>query len=505
MRTSTAGQMQRATAGANAGAVEGTGWRTPAALTALACLLGVAFIGRESMWLDEAFSLRLAGLQTGELRDVLFEREANMSLYHVLLHGWRRLNDSDAFARSLSVLFAAGAVPLVHATARRLFGGGVAAIAGLLLVLNAFFVEYAQEARGYTLALLGSSAASWLFVRAIESRERRWALAWGAVGGVALYAHLFVGLVVVAHVLSLVAVDRRVVRWRWLAGGVAVFAVLAAPLALFALSRDSGQIDWIPEPSLFRLAGTALLAGGVAAAAVYLPLAIAGGWRSLRTWQRPADTGPSDLERWRSAFILLWLATPVVVSFAASFVKPIFVVYYLIVSLPPLTIVVALGISGIAAPALRSATLAAVVVVSLGSVAVGYATTEKENWRSAAGIIEQSGRPGDGVVLLPYYLVTALEHYLDDDTRQRVDLLYPDAGWGGYDAPTTWPRPPRGWEQEIAANHARVWVISSKLDVDSRARREAAVLTDRLAQTHVAAEVADGAIDVVLFERREEP
>ncbi len=61
---------------------------TLALLGALASVLRFLFLTRKPFWFDEAFSVEIARMSWHDLTRLLWWREANMSLYYVLLRGW---------------------------------------------------------------------------------------------------------------------------------------------------------------------------------------------------------------------------------------------------------------------------------------------------------------------------------------------------------------------------------------------------------------------------------
>src|SRR5215468_7091937 len=112
----------------------------------LLLLLGTAIIVRDlclackPFWFDECFSVELARMDWHNFMRVLWWREANMSLYYLLLRGWLHFGSTEFFIRSLSVLFAALSIPAVYWLARLMFDRKVALIATSLLALNDFHI-----------------------------------------------------------------------------------------------------------------------------------------------------------------------------------------------------------------------------------------------------------------------------------------------------------------------------------------------------------------------------
>ncbi len=129
-----------------------------------------------------------------------------MALYYVLLRGWVVFGHSEIALRSLSVVIAVGALWVVILLARSLFGRRVALLAGLLLAVNPLYVQFAQDVRGYSLALLLVSASCFFFVRAIRQVDPppRWCwTAYTLVTALAAYSNFWAALVPVGQALSL--------------------------------------------------------------------------------------------------------------------------------------------------------------------------------------------------------------------------------------------------------------------------------------------------------------
>ena len=209
------------------------------AVTTLAALLRLVYLGRESLWLDELFSVAFANLNGQTLWRVVSTAEANMALYYYLLHFWIRLGQSEAMIRSLSAVTGLMTVPVVYLLGKRMFGTRVALLGALLLAANTFHIRYSQEARGYSLVVLLITLSCLFFVRAME-RESRSDWAWYVVTGtLAVYSHFFALLVLVSGYASLVMFPPRNVPWRRLLVSVALIGFLTAPLAFYLLKYST--------------------------------------------------------------------------------------------------------------------------------------------------------------------------------------------------------------------------------------------------------------------------
>jgi uncharacterized membrane protein len=104
---------------------------------------------------------------------LLWRREANMSLYYLLLRGWLHFGSSPFFIRSLSVIFSLATLPAIFWLAGRLFDRRVALVAVALMSFNAYHIRYAQEARSYSLFVLLATLSSGFFVATLREPSRR--------------------------------------------------------------------------------------------------------------------------------------------------------------------------------------------------------------------------------------------------------------------------------------------------------------------------------------------
>ena len=97
-----------------------------AVVTLVAAILRLLYLGKESLWGDEAFTVALASIPLPTMLKLLATDEPNIALYVLMLRGWLALGDSESTIRLLSVVFAAATVPLLYCVARRLAGQPVA-------------------------------------------------------------------------------------------------------------------------------------------------------------------------------------------------------------------------------------------------------------------------------------------------------------------------------------------------------------------------------------------
>ena len=277
---------------------------------------------------------------------------------------------------------AAAATAGVAATVLSMRFGVLAGVgAGLYVATNPMFVENSRDLRGYSLAALCSLLATVLFFGP-RTRWRLWL--YGALMGLAMAAHLYAGLVVLAHVLWVIT--RR--SWPELRQMIAPWA-LAGLIGVAA----NGYILWVDVtqhgflPKLFDPTFPADLVFYLLGARSLLAIGL---------WLSAAGLGLFALRREK----LTWAAVAlvlVVVGLMWLVVQP-FYLYprFFIVLIPACAYLIAAAIK-------RWKVLAPVVVLGAVAAAVSQVpdyTADPLALRAAASTVSQADAAGRRVCLI---------------------------------------------------------------------------------------------------------
>jgi len=455
-------------------ATAGTSRRAPSLVPyglvlALGAVLGFAFLGRSSLFLDETVSTTLARAPWHRFGQVVLHRESNGALYFFVLRGWYALGHGEVALRSLSVIVTVGAVALVMKVAHDLFGRRVALLSGLLLAVDPLVVQYAQDARGYALSLLLVSASSALFVQGCRRAPGGWGTwaAYALVSAAGAYVNFWAVLVPVAHVASLGFTPPGAAPWRRVVPAVAAMVVLLVPLAVLIHANNAAGVNWASGTTagkVFTKVRASVPHAVIDAAAVVgvlaaVALVVAGRRRGRPGWL---------FDRWPLMLAVCWFVVPVALVLVVSFAyMPLFVVRYLIVCAPGLVIVVGVGLARLTRGA-RVALVAVLVVGSAAGVARWYHAGSGQDWRGAVAALEGQVRAGDGAVVFPPYMRIPFEWYLDGHGALARALVpvYPTLGWEldplRFDS--NFAVSPAAVTR-AAARHPRVWVVLSGADL----------------------------------------
>jgi hypothetical protein len=418
--------------------------------------------------------------------------------YFIALKGWRIFGDSQVALRSFSVLAAVLTVPMVYLVARRLESRWVAAVAAVLLSVNAYFLQYAQEARTYALTMLLATVSYLFFLRAIEAESRgRW-LAYAVVCVAGIYSHIFFSLLVAAQVLSLAVPTFRPRRFDGPLFGYGIIAALSLPLFVGSLMRSGSLLAWIKPTELSRIAAwfTDFAGGTVILAVLYgVGIALAVAW-ALGPGRRPG----------RFWVLLLWVVIPPLGLAGASLIKPVFLSRYLIIALPALVMLVAVGITRLPPPA-AIALLTAVLLASTAGIAA-YRAAPTMEWDAAVAHIQGNGHPDDAVAVWRPNYVKPLAYQVTRlmDAKERPQLALPSVPWdhnpyAGGRVPVT-----SASERLRGCQYPRIWLVAAPRRVPSEGSADQVVLTTILRDAYVEREnIGLGRLRLRLYVRNSEP
>ena len=224
-------------------------WWPLAALLLLAAALRLSTLDLQSFWYDEAYVPvhTLHASLAATLRSVE-HRENTPPLWYVLIWGWSRIFGTGEVALRLpSALAGIATVAVAWGIGQQLAGGRTAIAAAALVATNPLLVWYSQEARAYGLFVFLAALAMWCWLRADAEPTPRRLTAFAASGAAALATHYFAVFLVVPMCLWLL---RRRERWRVMLPAVAAIGAVGVALIPLALAQGGHGTQWIGEWAL---------------------------------------------------------------------------------------------------------------------------------------------------------------------------------------------------------------------------------------------------------------
>jgi 4-amino-4-deoxy-L-arabinose transferase-like glycosyltransferase len=418
-----------ASGSALAGKVGRLDWALTGGLAVASLGLYLFRLGTTSLWGDELFSVLMTNAPWPTFWNYFWEREGNMLLYYLVLRGWLTLTAQlglvprELVVRAPSVFFAVLAVIVVYWLGRRFWGRTVGVIGSVLYVVNHVQLTQAREARSYSLQMLMVCLGWYALLAALGGgRHRRWWWAGYAVAMIlALYAHLFSGLVLAAQLVAFLALLVVPNDWRDRARhsvvamvvSVTAIGVALGPVAGY-FGRHGSNNTWVAPANavalarlLWNISGHQLPAGAVLGVAATLGIVLtAAAGRRVRGrpgWQLDGAT----------LALGCWLIVPIVLSYALT--QPrlnlhLFVWGYLVVVIPPLSLLAGIGVTLLPWRQVRPALALGLVATALLALPSHYAQPPQD-FRGAMQWIEARYRSGDGLVCTSWSCPLAVSYY----------------------------------------------------------------------------------------------
>ncbi|MBN1582742.1 MAG: glycosyltransferase family 39 protein [Anaerolineae bacterium] len=419
-------------------------WVLLIAIIWLAFALRVICLECQSIWYDEGLSIYYA-------QGTLYETWSRVSqsehppLHPLLLHGWIRLfGDTEFSVRMLSAWWSVLAVAGMYRLGRRLFNQTAAIVAAWLMTISPFAIWFAQETRGYALALtliVGTvDAALDLFPQTPGVRQRHpgWThyMLYVCLAIGALYTHLYSGFVLLACNLSFLlwwivsaGPGKRKCIARWVAAQAIVLLALCLWMPFVIAQFDANATYWHGAVYWKEIVAQTLNAFSVGKT-------LEGTWATGAVWSLSvlAVLGTLALcwhkrDRLTAALLWLWLLVPTMVLIVLTVNRPKFSPRYLMNALPAFLLLASSGIQWLVRLGKRQrfarADLAVWMVLLLSVTIVTGATfrsllnyyldkeTYRPDMRSVASYIESQETDRDLIVLVGGYTLPAFTYYYD--------------------------------------------------------------------------------------------
>lgn len=216
----------------------------------LGTLLRLYNLDTESFWTDEAFSVIHAQQPSVALVVAgVAQTEAAPPGYYLLLHYWMQLFGNTVFMiRLLSVIFSMLAVVMLFLLVRLLLNTNTALLASLLMSVTMLQIEYAQEARLYTLFTFLSLVSTYFFVRWYKNRDNHFLWGYCFFMLLAIYINYMAIFLVLGYTFILFSQKTFFTQyWKIWSFSHAVIGLLGLPLLPILFSQFQVLNGGLPE------------------------------------------------------------------------------------------------------------------------------------------------------------------------------------------------------------------------------------------------------------------
>lgn len=467
-----------------------------------------------SLWHDESFSALLVQYDFGEMMERI-KQDVHPPLYYIVLKGWNFIFGNSLFSlRFFSIFFSILAIASFYLFIKKAFKkNSIALFSSLLFVFSYFQIQYAMEARMYSMGTFLVIISSFFLLKAMETKAWKYWILYALAISAGIYTHYFVAFWILAQALYLAYCFLKDYGWKvaaWIKDKNLKRAFVSYLLAAISyipwlptLIKQTAQVQenyWIPEIGIWSIPSTffKMTTGGTISTEKF-------GWIlgllmliviALMFWFLKKS---ECREKW---LVFLMLAIPFAATVVLSIKRSIFIDRYFIFGFPFFIIMIAGSILLIGSLRWKKILIGLVLIGAIITFPIQWGSLEAEKKPGMAGAsqyLNSKYSQGDKIFAgssliyftfryynqtgfpaklyapgnMPHYSGTALlspEDIIADFNKEakKGDIVWKidTTGFGGHqpEAPETWKKLDEKGFQDIY--DYRGWIIVKKYKVD---------------------------------------
>jgi len=322
-------------------------------------------LGKESLWMDEAYSLMFARESVIDIIKTnisTIECISNPPLYYIILHFFIQLfGESETALRTASVIFGFLSIIMIYKIGELLFNKDVGLIAALILALSKFHIYFSQEVRSYSLQVLLVLLSFYFFINLFKTKNLKNSIGLVAANILLIYTHHYGMFIILSQniiffiifLFSRPNVNLNLKRWLLLQAAIVIlFLPWIGVILNILLSGQSGKV-WFTPPVKWLMYTFKEYSGSILLMILFGLLSL----YSIVTWIRnKPKEGIAGKDYWKIHFsknssiyfLLVWILVSIVLPFIFSKIfPPIFLIRYTIAASIPFYLLAATGIKRI--------------------------------------------------------------------------------------------------------------------------------------------------------------
>ncbi len=361
-------------------------------------------------------------------------------LYYIILRGWTDIFTNSLFSlRAFSIFFSFLAIFAVYFFINQAFKNrALALLSSVFYALSYFQIQYAMEARMYSLGTFLIVISSLFFLKALETKKIKWWLLYALNVSLGIYTHYFAAFWIVCQAIYLVCQIYRESSFKikeWLknknflsAAGAYLLVLISYIPWLPTFLKQFNQVQetyWIPAMNIWSIPNTfsKMTFGAVIDSTHYwLFLVILTAIVIFTSVIFLKKTGRK--EKW---FIFIALIFPFLATAALSYKRSIYIDRYFIFGFPfYLTILTG------ALLAFKAKLKKIIIPFLLIGVSLtfpfhwkGLQTEKKPGMAAAAGYLNENVRPGEKIFVGSSLIYFTFRYY--NTSGVEAKLYAPDA------------------------------------------------------------------------------
>jgi uncharacterized membrane protein len=389
--------------------------------------LGLFFISKQSLWLDEYTSIQVADQSLKKIITGKAFDNHTPPFYYILLHFWIKMGKTEFVLRSFSVIFGVLSIYLIYYLGKMLFNYKIALFSALLTAISPFQVYYSQEGRMYTLFMALSIAIVILFIKILNEGKLKNYLIYFIISIAGLYTHYYFAFLLVTinfaffYKCFLNKTTIHLKQWIYLQILILIFLLPWLPV-LLKITQTGGQ----HRKYLFSVIPYAFFRFNVGYAIFPLNMGVKENfsvsllnhlWELLFIFSFFGMLFLQGLRKSMSGrypdILPLWLFAPALLSMIISLKFQMLSERYLIALFPAYLLLISLAILSIKKRVIKSIITGICCFVFCLSLWQYYFSPNfgKEQWRDVAGYISENAEENDTILVDASFVAPVFCYY----------------------------------------------------------------------------------------------
>ena len=203
-----------------------------------AFLLRILFLGKQSLWMDEGFSVWMASHPLSELFK-LIPYDAHPFIFYTFLHYWMKGGDSVAYLRFPSVICGVVSCLTIYALGKELLGEKQGVLTAVFWACAMESLNSDTEIRMYAYATCFALLSTYWFWKAYKQGGKKSWFFYYLFASLSLYTHYYTGFIIMAQWIFLL-IQRR---WRAAVWVPLVLTLIFSPWTLVFFLQFFHAID----------------------------------------------------------------------------------------------------------------------------------------------------------------------------------------------------------------------------------------------------------------------
>ena len=399
----------------------------------IALSIGLTGLDSEYLWYDEYFSVCVANRTLDQtIYSIIFD--VHPPAFYLLLHYYIKLNlhFTIFYLRFLPMIINLIALIILFYFTKNFFNLEVAILSSLLFTFSNFLLQYSQEVRMYSLIVLLSITSSFsLLLMIVYPLKKKWLWLYALINILGVYTHYHFFLFLFSHLIFIIYAEKKINNLKLIfkRGQSFLIVIIAFSfwIKIFMNQINSVGIKWLEKPGLYNLMMLFFnqfpfwelhfnLITFILPLLIYaiVTMQIILLFRAEKNKLIPISY---ELALIQQIFALL---IPVLIAFFISvFLKPIFHQRYLIFSLPPLLIIIAVGISQLKKWYIKLPLILLIIIPNLWAINKSYNTRTKPNWELAFEKVKENITSNPIIIFPDYAVYNAFKKYTHTDIEYK--------------------------------------------------------------------------------------